>query len=109
MILSRDEQGERLDWFDTAVRAVTHMLEQDPRVVKPRLFLRNAHFGRARAFDRLKKYAEAVKDWDKAIELSPSPERPRFRAARAFSRLQAGQVAEAVADVAELTKLSWNA
>ena len=61
------------------------------------------------AYDRLRKFTEAIKDWDKAIELSPEREQPGRRAARATSRLQAGQVAEAVAEVAELTKsANWN-
>src|SRR5262249_25572437 len=62
-----------------------------------------SHGDRARAYDRLGKHAEAVKDWGKAIELSPPPERPRFRAGRALSRLRAGQTAAALAEVAELT------
>jgi tetratricopeptide (TPR) repeat protein len=70
------------------------------------------------AYHRLRKYAEAVKDLDRAVELSPKAEQPPYRAARAQSRLNAGQVAEAVAEVAELTKTSgadapgspkWNA
>jgi tetratricopeptide (TPR) repeat protein len=59
---------------------------------------------RAKAYHQLKKYAEAVKDWDRAVELSPASEQPSFRAERAISRLLAGQVAEAIAEVAELTK-----
>ena len=52
----------------------------------------------------------AIKDWYKAIELSPGPEQTFYRAGRAISRMQAGQTAEAVAEVEELTKESkWNA
>ena len=55
-------------------------------------------------------FAEAVKDWDRAIELSQPAEQLKFRANRATSRRQAGLVAEAVAEVAELTKSpNWNA
>ena len=32
------------------------------------------------AYDRLRKFTEAIKDWDKAIELSPSAEQPALRA-----------------------------
>jgi hypothetical protein len=56
------------------------------------------------AYDQLRKSSEAAADWDKVIELSPPVEQVKFRAARANSRAQAGQVAEAVAEVAELTK-----
>jgi predicted Zn-dependent protease len=62
------------------------------------------------AHDRLRQYAEAVKDWDMAVALSSKPEEPVARAARATARINAGQVAEAVAEVAELSKtLSWHA
>ena len=64
-------------------------------------FLRNSHRGRARAYDQLQKSAEAVKDWDRAIELSPPDEQAESCTRRATSRLQAGQVAEAVAEVAD--------
>jgi tetratricopeptide (TPR) repeat protein len=65
---------------------------------------------RARAYDLLKDSAEAVKDWDRTVELSPGSEQPSYRAARAISRLQAGATAEAVAEVEELTKMpNWSA
>src|SRR5262249_31421388 len=80
------------------------------RLMLARQSLGKSHWGGAVAYDRLQKFAEAVQDWDRAIELSPQPEQPNYRAARATSRLNAGQVAEAVAEVAELTKSSnWNA
>src|SRR5262249_15482366 len=76
--------------------------EKEPHDVKARQFLRNSHQNRASAYDDLKKYAEALKDWDRAIELSPKTEQPSFRVFRATSRLRAGQAAEAVAEVAEM-------
>ncbi len=56
------------------------------------------------AYDQLEKHAEAVKDWTRTIELSPPREQPYGRARRVYSRVRAGQLAEAVAEVAELTK-----
>ena len=67
--------------------------------------VRNSHNNRAEAYDRLEKYTDAVKDWDRAIELSEKPEQPEFRAGRATTKLRAGQAAEAMAEVAQLTKL----
>ena len=49
----------------------------------------------------LTQVTEAFKDWDKAI-LRPVAEQPGPRQAGAAMRLQAGQVDEAVAEVAEL-------
>jgi tetratricopeptide (TPR) repeat protein len=55
-------------------------------------------------YDRLRKFTQAINDWDMAIELSPGQLLPEHRAARASSRLQAGPVAVAVAEIAELIK-----
>jgi predicted Zn-dependent protease len=54
----------------------------------------------------LKKCTEAIKDWDRAIQLSPPAQRGELRASRARSLVLAGQVAEAVAEIADLTKAS---
>ncbi len=59
---------------------------------------------------RLKKFAEAAEDWDRAVALSPEEEQLGFRALRATTRLNAGLVTEAITDVADLTKsANWNA
>jgi tetratricopeptide (TPR) repeat protein len=61
------------------------------------------------AYQGLGKYAQAMKDWDRAIELSPQAEQPWYGGARAVTRILAGQVPEGVAEVAALTKSShWN-
>jgi len=102
--------GESLKWFDLAIRTQTPIYEQDRRQVIVQQYLRNAYFNRAQAFDKLKKHAEALQDWDKAVELSSAAEQPESRAGRATSRLHAGQTAQAIADVVELTKASnWPA
>ncbi len=101
--------GESLEWFEKAIRTLTAVYEQDRRSVGASQFLRIGYLHRAMAYDRLRRFADAIKDWDKAIELSPISEHPPFRAARAISRVQAGQADAAVAEVAELTKMpSWN-
>jgi len=107
-ILVRDagQPADSLNWFDLAIRTLTPVYEHDRRAVTAKAFLRNSHVNRARAYDRLKKHAEAVKDWERTVELTPSLEQPTYRAGLATARMQAGQTAEAVAEVAELTKAS---
>jgi tetratricopeptide (TPR) repeat protein len=95
--------AESLEWFDKAIGALRPIWEREPRNVNAIQALRNIHWGRAVAYDNLRKFSEAVADWDKAIELSSPVEKGMMRAARANSRVQAGQVAEAIAEVAELT------
>jgi tetratricopeptide (TPR) repeat protein len=105
-----DQPTDSLPWYDRAIRTLTPIYEKDRRDVMAKEFLRNSYWGRAIVCGQLKKHAEAVKDWDKIVELSPAPEQPSLRASRAIACLEAGQVADAVAEVAELTKGSkWSA
>ncbi len=97
-----DRASESVDWFDRAIRTLSAVYEQDRRLVLAGRYLRNSYLGRATAYDRLGKYAAAVRDWDRAIELSASEEQPRFRAARALSRANGGEITDAIAEVALL-------
>jgi tetratricopeptide (TPR) repeat protein len=110
LVSASGRPNDSLVWFDKAIRALTAVYQQDRRLDVAKQFLRNSHWGRALSYSRLQKFAEAIKDWDKAVELSPGAEQAGLCAARATARLNAGQVDEAVADVAELTKSSsWPA
>jgi serine/threonine protein kinase/tetratricopeptide (TPR) repeat protein len=101
--------SESLIWYEKAIRTLTTVYQRRPPLLGARQFLRSSHVGRAIAYMRLRKYAEAVKDLDRAIELSPQAEQPPYRAQRAVVRVQVGQVTEAVAEAAALTKSShWN-
>ena len=109
LVASSGQAGESMQWFEKAIRTLTAVYEQDRRLAQAKQFLRNSHQGRAMASARLRKFTEAIKDWDGAIELSTEQEQPELRARRATSRIQAGQIAEAVAEFAELTKSpKWN-
>ena len=110
LVRDRARTSESLDWFDKAIRALTAVYEQDHRLVLAKRYLRNSHFGRATSYDRLRRPALALNDWDRAIQLSPDDEKSTFRAGRAASRVGAGQTSEAVAEAAELTaSQNWNA
>ena len=104
LIFGGGDPAASLKWFGRAIDCLQAVHEKEPRDVTAKQFLRNSHLGRAMAHDRLQKFAEAVKDWDRAIALSPPAQQLLFRA-RATSRLKAGMVAEAVAEVAALTKI----
>ena len=95
---------ESLPWFQKATDTLRPILDAEPRNVTASRLLRDSHWYRAVAHHQLREFAEAVKDWDLAIELSAPLERLGLQAYRATSRLQAGQVAEAIAEVAELIK-----
>ena len=84
---------------------MTPIRERAPGDAAAQLILRNCHANRAVALDRLRKFEDAVKDWDRAIGLTAKAQQPLFQAPRATSRVNAGQTSEALAEVAELTKL----
>src|SRR5262249_21040566 len=71
--------GEGLLWFEKAIRTLRAVYEQDRRSVLAKQFLRNSHAGRALTYARLTKYGEAVKDWEKAVELTPEAEQAPVR------------------------------
>ena len=109
LVCGGGKPADSLEWYTKAIGTLAPVHEKDPRALTAKQFLRNSHWGRAKVHDHLRKFAEAVEDWNRVIALSPPAEQPGFRTRRATSRLNAGMVAEAVAEVAELTKLSgWD-
>jgi serine/threonine protein kinase/tetratricopeptide (TPR) repeat protein len=104
LFLFARQPGNSLVWFEKAIRALSPVYEQDHHLYSAREFLRSSHENRAMACEQLRKFAEAVKDWDKVLELCAPQEQPRCRVRRALARLHAGQGAEALADVAEMAK-----
>jgi tetratricopeptide (TPR) repeat protein len=86
-LLIRD-QGDplaALDWFAKAIRALELVLQKEQRLVIAREFLHNAHLNRAEALDMLHRHAEAVQDWDRAIELDDGQDKAALQKARARS------------------------
>jgi serine/threonine protein kinase len=96
-----DRSGDSLEWFEKSIRTLKAVLEIDPKLAAATGALGTSHASRAMVYDHLKKYAEAIKDWDKAIEFSAKPQQPQLRAGRALSYAQAGRVEEAVAEARE--------
>jgi serine/threonine protein kinase len=103
--LNGGEPAKCLEWFDKAIRTLAALYRREPQLAEAGEFLRNSYVGRASAHDLLHRYADAVQDWGRVLALSPRPAQPIVRVRRARSRVQAGQVAEGVAEVAALTKV----
>jgi tetratricopeptide (TPR) repeat protein len=104
LVRKGDRPEDSLVWYEKAIRTLTAVYEQDRQLAVAKEFLRNSHWGRAEAYDRLRKYTEALQDWDRAIDLSTKAQQLRPRANRATTRVRAGRPAEALAEVAELLK-----
>jgi serine/threonine protein kinase/Flp pilus assembly protein TadD len=68
--------ADSLAWYGQAIGTLEAVLPKAPRSVEAHRFLRNAHEGRAGALMRLGRFAEALADWDRAVELDEAPQRP---------------------------------
>src|SRR5262249_29208495 len=90
--LDRGQPADSLPWLDKAIATLTALHEKEPRDVTAQQYLRNSYWDRAMAFDRLHRYTDSEKDWQKASELSPKPAEPQFRTSRAISLARAGHV-----------------
>jgi tetratricopeptide (TPR) repeat protein len=88
LVRDSDKPADSLGWYTKAIHTLAPIHEREPRDVTARRILRNSHWGRARVHDQLRQYAEAVQDWDRAIELSPKEEQPGLRASRAMSLMK---------------------
>jgi hypothetical protein len=91
VISARSRWSESLVGYDKAIDTLTPVYQQHPQLAKAKQLLRDSHVGRARAYDHLEIFTSAVKDWDRAIELSSRVEQPPFRLARNRSLFQAGR------------------
>jgi hypothetical protein len=67
------QPAESLTWYGKAVAALRPVLAREPRLATARLFLRNAHWGRAMVLQRLQRFAEAAADWQQALTCNDDP------------------------------------
>ncbi len=74
----KPEPDEAITAYGSAIAILTPVPE--PLDADTRQVLRNSHLNRALVYDRLRKHADAVKDWDRAIEFGASAEYRDMRA-----------------------------
>ena len=103
--VERGRAADSLAWYAKAISLLEPLVTKEPRLVIERHFLRNAHSGRARAFDKLLRHGDAVKDWDRMLELNQIPaDNALIRTLRAKSLARAGDHARAVAEANALAE-----
>jgi serine/threonine-protein kinase len=102
-LLLSGKTAASLPWYDRAIHTLTRLDQQGPESERIREWLCTSHAARAFAYGQLGKPSEALPDWKRAIALGSPRRQPSLRIARASSRVRAGQVAEGVAEVEELT------
>jgi tetratricopeptide (TPR) repeat protein/tRNA A-37 threonylcarbamoyl transferase component Bud32 len=104
LLRENDQPTESLTHYNKAQDALAPIFKAKLQTGAEAKVLRNTFWGRALAYQDLGKFTDAVTDWDLAIRLSPPTEQMQLRIFRATARVEAGQVAEAVAEAEELTK-----
>jgi serine/threonine protein kinase/tetratricopeptide (TPR) repeat protein len=101
LFLERGDPAAGLPWFARAVDTLNQCTAKNPGLADARQYLTEAHAERAEVLDRLGRHAEAMPDWDRAIELA-GPGRDGVY--RSFRMLSAGKPAEATAAADEAAR-----
>lgn len=95
----RDNQPEAaVEWFTRAIRTLEPVLQRYEAHPQARQLLRNAHVRRAGTLERLTNYAEAIQDWDRAIQLDDGREGDWLRLGRAIALARFGDHAKATTE-----------
>jgi hypothetical protein len=93
-----------VDWYAKAIRILEPVWRREPRLNAARRYLRNSHWGRARAWTRLGRHAEALPEWDRTLELEAGALRNSFRLQRALTLAHLGNHSQAVAEADDLAQ-----
>jgi serine/threonine-protein kinase len=102
VIYSHSDAAAAVEWHTKAIELLTQLVAAEPRLVEGREFLRNSHWGRADDFTELKRYAEALSDWERALEFDDGSYRSELRVCRAGTLIHLARTAEAVREAGDL-------
>src|SRR5439155_1729278 len=75
LIKTSGKSEEAIGWYGKAILLLEAVRQRQPKHPTARQFLRNAYWGRADVWTRLGRYAEALTDWDRALELDTGQDR----------------------------------
>jgi tetratricopeptide (TPR) repeat protein len=98
----RSSPEESLKWSTRAIDTVGPVLEQDPGNGPARMTLFDAHMGRAITLLKLKRQADAAKDWKRTLELSAGQPHITLRLYRPSPLAHLGEHAQATAEMETL-------
>ncbi|VTR99460.1 protein kinase domain-containing protein [Tuwongella immobilis] len=109
-LLRLDKPAESLEWYTQAVNALTRVYRQNAEDATAAQFLRNAYWGRARAYQAVGNYPAAIEAWDAAISLDTDDEWLTFRQQKAYCLLKLGQADAAIAEISAVSRRPdfWN-
>jgi tetratricopeptide (TPR) repeat protein len=109
LMTATHQEEAALGWFGNAIAKLEPVSKEEPTRSDVRESLRYAHWGRAEALTRLGRHAEALKDWDRTLELDDGQNRLksfslRFQHALTLARLKEHERATAEADALAKSK-----
>ena len=101
--------AESLTWYKKGIDTLRPVAADDPRNVTAREYLLYNHSSRAETLMRLGRFADAIPDLDRAVELCPKADQPRRRLRRVVPMAKIGKLTAAVAEADELRSMpGWN-
>jgi tetratricopeptide (TPR) repeat protein len=102
-LLLETGRGEvALATYGRGIDDMEDLLRKEPGYSQGRIELLRLHGARAQAREGQGRFAEAVADWDRVVELAPDGDRPRYRFRHALARLRAKDCQAAVEEADEL-------
>jgi serine/threonine protein kinase len=84
--------------FDKAIQVLTSAHVRDAKHILIRNSLAKAHAARAALLNKLSRHAEAIRNWDAAVELAPPDRLREYRVQRAESNVRSGRLDAAIAE-----------
>src|SRR5262249_39664692 len=95
----RNQLEAALEWYAKALAKLQPVLAKEPRLTYARMAVSRSHIARALALHKLARYAEALKDWDRALEFDDGHQTNAIRneSAATLARLKAPVPAPLVA------------
>ncbi len=104
-LYERDRATESLEWFSKAIALLEPIYQSAAKSSKVARYLEDCYEGRSRALDKLQKFAEGERDWDRYVELNAPEDKYSLLTKRWKRLLKQGQIGEAIEHIAEFTKL----
>jgi tetratricopeptide (TPR) repeat protein len=104
LLRDNGKPGDVLPLFDEAILTLSPHARLEGRLATPQQYLRNSYRGRAEALDLLRRHDRAIKDWEKALELSSGSSRTSCQWRLMLSRASAGEFDQAMKDADELAR-----
>lgn len=100
-----DKPTESLEWFRQAIELLEPIQQSTAGSSKSAKYLEECFEGRSKALDKLQRYSDGERDWDRYVELNAPQDKYNLLTKRWKRLLRQGLVSEAIEHIAEFTKL----